>query len=1183
MREKIKAFFKSKAGMTYIELLVALSLLCLIMVSFTPMLLKSYETLYGAGELNEATYEGKQDIEQGLATRVVNEVAGLDVSFNTVNLSGNVDELMSKFYLGLRSVTSSTQFSLETLFYGGKGRLNVLSSSIMRDDYDAKEIVIQAEGVNISSIKPGSKADLTSSSQVGTAVVRVYMPDYVNGVAEDTGFRDLWVGKVAGTDVKKVNADGTFESVGSEGFPIDGDTVRIIITGVDVTTPVLKIVMWYVDENSKIQEISTIVHIEPATITIVGGTSGNAGAEGSVAYYTTAGVEVENTVSGYSETFKVESRKMTGGGYSTTSVPNPTFLNVQWVDNDAAKDLEPYYVITGDNGVIQRLFRTNSNAVGSDKITYNSISGNSLKGFSYSADGLTNYSFPTVWGGDKSHQFSYTTSTGSDTGESDYHRAAYSRGTWLTRDKTKDTGSGEDTEESHIGAPGVYGVQAQMAIYFNGFKMRTKDDERMRDGRRISYVILESGKPLRFLGYRDAGEGSSWGGFITPWEGTWNNDSDDNENDGVEFHHGAPTSKYGFDEDHPRVITYNRSGQTDQQYNWDEALAYLNLKSFTTVSGKHTAIASADDAGKDTSAVDYLKDNSNKNVSNIKITASYYNPVTNEMRYLGTATAYAYVQQTDNTGIRYEGSSKKTGKSNNAESYKFATLGLKIIPLGSVTGYLIEGSDFNGTTIYKYSTGRNDPSYEEAAPALYNYENAKYTQTYSGQSAEFYVARRANEYTKTVDNDLEFTLGYSSNREEVFANVTYGADKTEYHNSYERFFNHSHYTLSNPSHNIGSLDLFQAFTTGDVYRNSKFGAHYHVWFPGEFYNLTKTATKEGVTVAVGYTVSGSSYQWVDPDLSGNTSTALGSVYNDGVLAAVVNTGSADASFKNLLYYKDYETCATNNILSGDVGQVNNYGKFDNYKAYYNNYGTHARQSIRFQAVDITTLESQAADGTYAKHYMAFFGDNRGRLFYAHVGSAVGTGVNSETGEITGANIALVRGIKDLGVEPFGDDGGADYAQQIEIDIGDHFSEITSIYCQDNVIIVCGTEKDGSGVGVVFARLNDGAGVDRIEYFEIKNTGNYQINDTLVLNGYLYFVGKKDNKGFVLAAQYAQIEAYMNMTDEERAADVAGVEANGAHKDGANGFPDAWENANNAIKKSHECDLATVAHSIAGYA
>mgnify|MGYP003301978655 CR=1 FL=1 len=61
-----KKLIKNKLGMTYVELLTALALLALIITSFTPMLLSSYETLYTAGEKVQNVYDSKEEIEENL-------------------------------------------------------------------------------------------------------------------------------------------------------------------------------------------------------------------------------------------------------------------------------------------------------------------------------------------------------------------------------------------------------------------------------------------------------------------------------------------------------------------------------------------------------------------------------------------------------------------------------------------------------------------------------------------------------------------------------------------------------------------------------------------------------------------------------------------------------------------------------------------------------------------------------------------------------------------------------------------------------------------------------------------------------------------------------------------------------------------------------------------------------------
>ncbi|NLA72391.1 MAG: type II secretion system protein, partial [Clostridiales bacterium] len=68
MKNKFKRIH-SKKGMTYVEVLVALSILALIVVVFTPILMYSYEKLYTAGDINIKTYEVKSYIEESLAVR----------------------------------------------------------------------------------------------------------------------------------------------------------------------------------------------------------------------------------------------------------------------------------------------------------------------------------------------------------------------------------------------------------------------------------------------------------------------------------------------------------------------------------------------------------------------------------------------------------------------------------------------------------------------------------------------------------------------------------------------------------------------------------------------------------------------------------------------------------------------------------------------------------------------------------------------------------------------------------------------------------------------------------------------------------------------------------------------------------------------------------------------------------
>ena len=1191
MLKKFSEFLKTKAGMTYVELLVALTLLALIIVSFTPMLLKSYETLYKAGELTENTYYGKQEIEEKLATRVVTDIKGLNVSFDKVKLDGNVSALMSNFYLGLRNVTSTTQFSLETLFYGGKGRLKVLSASVIRDDYDAKEIVVQAEGVNIDGTIEKKHGNSLNLDNKGEACVRVYLPQYdPKHTSEAEGFNED----------KYVSDSNLFITSNA-----DGMSYTLKVKGVDITTPVLKIVLWYVDENNKLQELSTVVKIEPATITIVGET------KGEIAYYTTAGVEAEQTTTGLNESFRIESRKMTGGAYPSGT----TFFNVQWVSEDTHKDLDPYYVITGNNGVIQRLFISNA-----DPETYRGISGDKagVSGFPYVVDGFTRYTYLTKWGGDKSHQFGFSTSVG---GDDEQHQSNYSKGCWYT----SSTGDGS----SYKGKDGDYDTTARMAFYFNGFRFRTSDDERMRDGRIISYVLLEQGYPLRFVGAKTSSNSAKRGGFITTWESPQMESQSGNGN----LFQGTQNKEFKFSEDNPTVLRLHYDGwdTDDKALAWDEALAFLNLKGYSNLSPVHALITHENQRGNDSSQ-DKTYINSDE-ATNINITASYYNPTTNQMRYLGTTPAYAYVQQTDNTGIYYKHKDLCGPADNGADLYQLTgtSTNKRYHPVGAITGYWIWGNSDKGTTIYKRSTANNVVQYEYAAPEVYThyYNEGKGLEPNQtdfndvGQSAEFYVTRPSGGYYASLyDSDLEFTMGYSSNREEVFANITYDINKVEHHNSYERYFNLSHFSDINRSNGTrnDNEDLNNSYYKTDTTtkQNSIYNQTYHVWFPGEFYNLTKTATKEGVTVAVGYTISGSTFQYIDKDKKNNTSTALGSVYNDGVLAAVIDTSDANGNyneasncFKNLLYYKDYETATfeNDNIFNGTSVLSANFSSQYGATDYYNqtgqgnnkNYGTHSRASVRFQAVDIAVVENKndtvsgdkVTASSTTRTYYAFYGDNRGRVFYSKVASmsssVTGIGTSSQTS--TTNPLALVTGINDIGVET----KNAAYGQQTEITdingnkINKWFSEITSITCNGNVVLICGTAKDGTGAGIVMGRIKDDGSYDRFEYFNLKDGSLYYVNDSLVLDGYIYLVGKVDNHGFVAALPYTQIENYVTMDEsgsyEDENGNTVTATRSQAKTEVATAIATRLKTVDRGVDENGNKDTSTmgVMYSIAGHA
>ena len=127
----------NKLGMTYIELLVALALLSLIIVSFTPMLMSSYENLYKAGERVETVYKSQQEMEEGLALRGSQKEGSVPMTFVM-----NAEKLFENMNVNGRKVVSTLQDKFETIFYGVRARIDFLSPDVVYDDSSSHEVVL---------------------------------------------------------------------------------------------------------------------------------------------------------------------------------------------------------------------------------------------------------------------------------------------------------------------------------------------------------------------------------------------------------------------------------------------------------------------------------------------------------------------------------------------------------------------------------------------------------------------------------------------------------------------------------------------------------------------------------------------------------------------------------------------------------------------------------------------------------------------------------------------------------------------------------------------------------------------------------------------------------------------------------------------------------------------------------
>ena len=445
-------------------------------------------------------------------------------------------------------------------------------------------------------------------------------------------------------------------------------------------------------------------------------------------------------------------------------------------------------------------------------------------------------------------------------------------------------------------------------------------------------------------------------------------------------------------------------------------------------------------------------------------------------------------------------------------------------------------------------------------------------------------------------SDFYFTLGYSSNREFVYSLISFGkSDKnkngkldsgdddylTEKYKSYEPYYFLSHYGTgysmqkNNKKYSLVSSHSPNYTPNGsNSYINSYNNDYYNVWFPGECYNLTKTASLNGVVVGVGYAVSGSTYQWLDNlgVITNNTSTALGGLFNDGVLAVCTPGGKpgdenepADANFENKLYFKDNATMDTDYLsnpskntaplqsydLSADNSTTIN--KYDlsiadanTYRTKFGTYGTHARQSVRFTSVGLGLL-GKGTGGSYSEDYYAYYGDSTGRVFYSKIASEK----NGSTTPVSYvADLTAADSVKNA--------EGA--GKMIELKIGGEslrslFSEIDNItvmsYTTDKTdeytnasnydLVVISGKKEGANTNyIVVAKIGadadgvpDVVNIQTVGFSDVLSGVSIKINDSIFLNGYYYAVGETvDNKGsvtggFLLAVNEMELKSFIN--------------------------------------------------------
>ncbi len=998
----------NKRGMTYVELLVALALLALIIVSFTPMLVSSYETLYKAGEKTEEVYKSQEEIEDGLAVRSSVREGTVAMSF-----SMNAAKVFETMNINGRKIVSTFQEGLETMFYGVRARVDILTPDTVYDDTTTHDIILQTTGIPFTQVKEKKSftGDLENLPE-DTILIDAFLPDKSASIS---------YGTVVEENVYK-NTRATISNMEA-----DSNTGRISFTlgGGDFTKSPIKFVIYYKNERGITKQVQDYLYIEPTRLLIAGTTNYND-------YYTSAGVQQLDDSTGDTQVvkyeFTVEGRTMNlanSGLFATNETPKNkgvTIKTIAWVPNDTNSNLAPYYVMAGTNAAVYRMYVMNTEKSLKDAMgAQNDVAG--------TTDGVYTIStgekiMPSFWSGEMSDQYSFQTLFKSTT----YGNA---------KDNDVDC-SAPYASGDNISGQGYVGTQynkldknLRYMMMYNSY--RTGYEYASQQSRKISYVLTEAGtKSFRIAGKKKSED--DFVGYHTPWEAEYTKFT------------GGVTSANTSDE--KAIYLGGKTLSAARNAHSDMHLAYLKLSTFTNidpvVAGSDSTDYGVGETIKDRFLIggefwsppgyseESYKDLSWKNrenyintkyATNVNITSAVYLPgagytngqATGQVIYFGTVPAYALVRQSSDIVEKQE---KVYNTYNVVES--------------AATMYLICGTQGQGTTIYRNSySGSNGGNRAENVDV----QNLMRTHLTNGStslqtSAQVFYTTKGDSITyKHPANDLEFTLGYCSRWRMAIGDVTFDGTKEET-KSYEHL-----YTASHTSANYQRKPGINAGTTDNLY--------YNVWFPGEFYNLTKTATCDEVTVAVGYTVSGSTYMsesWVVGD--GYYGTALGSVYNDGVLAAYTEHGTKltaglsgkgeqNVVFKNLLYYK------SPNFIDNTL---------------------HSRANVRFEQVGLNAETTKTSDTTGTKKYYAYFSDNTGNIYKAHVATAnvssTGSGEN-----ITASETVTLHTIADTALTKIQVNGQ---------DMNKIFSKIISIVAKEEIIIITGSPIAGQGNSIVIA-------------------------------------------------------------------------------------------------------------------
>lgn len=327
--------------MTLTELIVALALLMLVLMTFTPMLLSSYDNLYQAGEKNVDTYTNKSEIEKKLSIREQDPLIdeGIRLSFR---------KFSNELVIQAKHILTSVE-GLETIYGTGKVRVKILTDDHISDNQSYYPVII-----NLINLE-GLDVKLGTGHEEGKVVF------YIQSVVQKS---------------VDINSKCSISRIGST------SKAKLIIDDLDISYAPFKIFVYYYDEYGKAKTTETYLYVSPADAMFVGKVGSD------TQYISSAGVDPQtNTLLLAGRTFCD----------SDANVSNSTakYNKVRWVTANGAGDAtlnSGTYIMVGDNSLVRRLWNISDTATGS---VYSNVFDATKTG---EINGRTIYKY--TWGGD---------------------------------------------------------------------------------------------------------------------------------------------------------------------------------------------------------------------------------------------------------------------------------------------------------------------------------------------------------------------------------------------------------------------------------------------------------------------------------------------------------------------------------------------------------------------------------------------------------------------------------------------------------------------------------------------------------------------------------------------------------------------------------------------------------------